>query len=612
MVRARAVKTLQNRKYLFVSLLLFLISAVFYGVISDFPKVISGYPDELRYVGIGRSLAAGEGLKLHGAESDFQKILYSICIMPAFFLKSTAHQIRMVGYLNSLLMASSVVPIYALCRSILREDKQIAQVLALWFTFPAFVYTIYFMSEVIYLPLSLWVVFLVWRIFCTENFRERLCLNVLLGVLCYLTYLNKEIALYFVIAYLLVFFLYCISGFEAGKVRRGIICLAVFAGSFIVCFLLMKGTAFKGLHNSYSSTNLQVLYLKLSWEKVRYLLYGFIYQVVYAVLAFGIFPIFVPTVCFRKKEKESWFFLFSLCSFLIGCATVAYMITLPEDFGSRAPRLHMRYLEPLIIPFYILMADRIRKADCVEKESVGNDKRRFFIMGICIVLFALLLIGGSGGGSFLADNSTLLYYELFARFLSRSEAALFLLRLLLAAAVIIGYVVFQKNRTMFLKLFGLLFMAVNIVNSAAGICAGHYRYGIQEKERQQAVLANEYLKNLQGNILLFSVGADTSPEDKRLFDTYMDLPFYVCDIDSVEIQKALEDTVIDLASEQMVCDVTGDYYANLACVDYLVLKKEYPIRFREESVEEMKDFPLEGYHVYRNLDSGKIYAALGE
>lgn len=602
----------KNRKYLFGSLLLFLVSVVSYGVISDFPKVISGYPDELRYVGIARSLAAGEGLKLHGAESDFQKILYSICIMPAFLLESTVQQIRLVGYLNSLLMASSVFPIYALCRDILKEDKQIAQVLALWFTFPAFVYTIYFMSEVIYLPLSFWVVFLVWRIFCTENIRERLCLNALLGVLCYLTYLNKEIALYFVIAYILVFLLYCISDFDAGEVRQGIISLAVFAGIFAGCFLLMKGTVFKGLHNSYSSTNLQVLNLKLSWEKVRYLLYGFIYNVVFAVLAFGIFPVFVPTVCFSKKEKESWLFLFLLCSFLIGCVTVSYMITLPEDFGSRAPRLHMRYLEPLITPFYILMADKIRKADCTEKGNVASNKQRFFIMGIGILLFALLLIGGSGGGSFLADNSTLLYYELFARFLSRSETALFLLRLLIVTAMIIGYVVFYKNRLMFLKLFGFLFMAVNIVNSAAGICAGHYRYGIQEEERQQAVLANEYLKNLQGNILLFSVGADTSPEDKRLFDTYMDTPFYVCDIDSTEMQKALEDAIIDLASEQIVCDVTGDYYSNLGRVDYLVLKADYHIRFREDTVEEIKDFPLEGYHVYRNLDSGRIYAVLGE
>lgn len=114
-------------------------------------------------------------------------------------------------------------------------------------------------------------------------------------------------------------------------------------------------------------------------------------------------------------------FSFLFGSFLIGCVTVAYMITLPEDFGYRAPRLHMRYVEPLIIPFYIVMVDKIRKI-------YSADKRRFQIMGTGIVLFSILLLGGSGGGSFLADNSTLLYYELFARFLCKSEVVLLLLR----------------------------------------------------------------------------------------------------------------------------------------------------------------------------------------
>ena len=93
----------------------------------------------------------------------------------------------------------------------LKKDREINYTLALGITFPAFVYTTYFMSEVIYLLLSLWVIYIVWCIFCTENFRVRLALNLLLGVMCYLTYLNKEIALYFVIAYVLVWLMYCIA-----------------------------------------------------------------------------------------------------------------------------------------------------------------------------------------------------------------------------------------------------------------------------------------------------------------------------------------------------------------------------------------------------------------
>lgn len=210
----------------------------------------------------------------------------------------------------------------------------------------------------------------------------------------------------------------------------------------------------------------------------------------------------------------------------------------------------------------------------------------------------------------MADNSTLLYYELFARFLSGSGTVLFFVRLFIAVAVMIGYVVLCRQKSVFLKLFSVLFVVLNIVNSAAGICAGHYRYGIQDKMRQQAVFANEYIKDLQGNILLLSEGKDSSPEDKRVFDTYMDSVFYVCDIDSEGMQKFLEDTVLDLASEKIQCDVSGDYYLNLSHVEYLVVKDNYGIQFKKDSIEKMKDFPLEGYSMYRNLDAGKIHFVL--
>lgn len=593
----------KNNRERIIIVVLFLISAALYGVISDFPKVISGYPDELRYVGIGRSLVKGQGLRLHGLDSDFQKILYSICIMPAFRLQSTAQQIRAVGYINSLLMASSVFPVYGLCRKILKADKWVYYFLVFWLTFPAFVYTEYFMSEVIFLPLSLWVIYCVWCIFSAERTAVRLGLNVVLGFLCYLTYLNKEIALYYVIAYISVYSAYCI--FSRKDRKNAAVCLTVFLVVFAGCFLLMKGTLFRGLHNSYSDTNLQVLHSHFSVEKAGYLIYGFVYDVVFAVLAFGIFPVLLPAVFFEKREKESWFFLFLLTSFLIGCATIAYMITLPEDFNSRAPRLHMRYLEPLIIPCYIAMADKIRKVFYTNKADTL--KSRFRLLGIGVCAFTLLFIGGDGGGSYLADNSTLLYYELFARFLSGSGVRLDLLRVLIGGGVIAGMWVVCKQKHIFFSLFSMLFIGLNIVNSAAGGLAAHYRYGIPEEQRQQAVCANEYLNRIDGNILLVSEGREASPEDKRLFDTYMDRDFYVCDIDSAGMKCLLEDLVIDLAAESIQCDLLHEEYPDLRQVEYLVVRDNYGIRFAENTVEEISDFPLEGYSLYRNVNPEQIY-----
>ena len=332
-----------NKKTLAI-ILLFILSAILHGLLSDFPKVISGYPDELRYVGIGRSLFEGQGLRLHNLNSDFQKILYSIIILPAFFFRSTVEQIRAIGYINSLFLSSSIFPLYSLCKRILKEDNDFLCVIVFWITFPVFVFSLYFMSEVAFLPLSLWVVYCVWCIFDSEKFSEKLCLNLLLGVLCYLAYLNKEIALYYVLAYMFVYALYCV--FHGLNRKEEVICLLTFAGVFVLCFLVMKGTIFYGLENSYSGTNLKAFRLNFSMEEIRYLLYGLICNILFTVLAFGIFPVVIPLAFWDKKEKESWFFLFLLLSVLIGCATISYLITLPEDFGKQSPRLHIRTCRP--------------------------------------------------------------------------------------------------------------------------------------------------------------------------------------------------------------------------------------------------------------------------
>ena len=87
----------------------------------------------------------------------------------------------------------------------------------------------------------------------------------------------------------------------------------------------------------------------------------------------------------------------------------------------------------------------------------------------------------------------------------------------------------------------------------------------------------------------------------------MDCDFYVCDIDSTGMEKFLEDMVLDLDSEQVQCDVSGEFYPDLSHVEYLVVRDEYHIQFMEDSVEWMGDFPLEGYSIYKNSDPGEIH-----
>lgn len=597
---------LQRHKWLIILCSIFICSVVVRGILGDFPKALRIYPDELRYLGIARSLFDGDGLRFHNLDSNFQKILYSVCIMPAFLFRSSVVQIRVVGYINSLIVASSIFPTYRLCRKLLGSDKEVVGILLFWITFPTLLVSIYFMSEVTFLSISLWIVYCVWSILCTEKFIHQMSLNLLLGVLIYLAYLNKEIALYFLISYGLI----CVIRIFLRRTmwRTELVSLAMAIVTFASCFFLMKATLFCGLNNSYSDWNLhniRTLQLFSHPEKIVYLVYAVSYDTIFAILAFGVFPITIPLVVFRKKDKESLLYLFLLFSLLIGCVAIAYTITLPEEFGSRSPKQHLRYLEPLIIPFLILLISGIKKFD--KLKQTPESSRCFKVLVICTVIFSILFIVlGSGGGSALVDNTTLVYYEYFARFIAKSDVIMLLVRIIMVAVFGIGLFVFDKRPSTFIRLFCILFIALNLINSAVEYAASLYRYRIEGEQRAQASEANDYLKALQGNILLISKEGLES-EDNRLFDTYVCRDFYVTEIEILEEDHCLDDSILDLNTEYVRCVYPKLYYQDLKEVDYIVVKDSYDIRFQESSVKEFTDFPMDGYSLYRNYGVDKIY-----
>lgn len=452
------------------------------------------------------------------------------------------------------------------------------------------------MSEVTFLPLSLWLIYCVWSILCTENFSRKLGLNLVLGVLLYLAYLNKEIALYFLISYIVVCMARIISA--PATWRQDIICLLVSVCTFFFCFLIMKALFFSGLSNPYTTSPLRNIGIltDTAADTIAYLLYAAFHNTVMVILAFGVFPVLIPLAAFDRKNKESWLYLFLLLSLLIGCAAISYKITLREEFGIHAPRQHLRYLEPLLIPFVILMISR--SADC---------RSRFRMLTVCTALFVtLFLFLGQGGGSALIDNNTLVYYEFSARFLLKSDMLLLLIRTGMALVFLLGLYIMYTRPDLFMRLFCILFLCLNVLNSGIGYLACLYRYTITEEQRARAFAANEYLQSLTGNILLIS-GDGLEAEDNRLFDTYVDRNYYVTGLDLLEADGFLADAILDLTSESVRCDYPYRYYEDLDEIHYLVVKDSYGIHFQESSVEELTDFPLEGYRLYRNLAETVVY-----
>ena len=96
-----------RRGWLWVAAL-FVVCTVVYGLLSSYPRQLAVYSDEVRYLDIARSLWQGRGLRVRNMPSDYQKILYPLCILPALLLKTTAAQITAIGWLNAGWASSAV------------------------------------------------------------------------------------------------------------------------------------------------------------------------------------------------------------------------------------------------------------------------------------------------------------------------------------------------------------------------------------------------------------------------------------------------------------------------------------------------------------------------
>ena len=117
--------------------LLFFACTIVYGLLSSYPRQLAVYSDELRY------------------PSDYQKILYPLCILPALLLKSTAAQITAIGWLNAAYMASAVFPAYALAKTMRMNPHRTVFLVGVTAVLPTMSAASTFMSETVFLPLSL-------------------------------------------------------------------------------------------------------------------------------------------------------------------------------------------------------------------------------------------------------------------------------------------------------------------------------------------------------------------------------------------------------------------------------------------------------------------------
>ena len=114
----------QNTKEILFIVIGFIFSVVIRYLLTDYPKMIYVYNDELRYYGQAESFITGRGFFIQNALSKYRQILYPMVIAPAFLVGNRLLQMKLISLINCLLLSSTIFPISLICRRFISEEKK--------------------------------------------------------------------------------------------------------------------------------------------------------------------------------------------------------------------------------------------------------------------------------------------------------------------------------------------------------------------------------------------------------------------------------------------------------------------------------------------------------
>jgi hypothetical protein len=106
------INKIDHKTMMILVFALFIISSILRSFWACYPKSIQVFPDEIRYIDISRSLFNGTGILVHNIHMNFDQILYSLFLVPFYFIKDQILQIDVISVCNSILMSSVVFPYF--------------------------------------------------------------------------------------------------------------------------------------------------------------------------------------------------------------------------------------------------------------------------------------------------------------------------------------------------------------------------------------------------------------------------------------------------------------------------------------------------------------------
>lgn len=604
---------------------IFILGVILHFYFADFSKAIDIYPDELRYYGIARSFYNDTGFSIRGVATDFQKIAYSFVIAPFFAIKNVVLRMRILSFTNSFIMMLSIFPVWLISKELKIDKRNRYCILLFTVLWPDMMFSMTFMSEILYWPLFLLFIYL-WLV---NEKRQKILYGIIEGILCYIGYLCKEIFLVvfltciaYEICYPIVSYFITREGKET-KIKdyfskRKLFLLFLFVFIFFFCHFIFKVFIFSGLGNSYNVMGISAI---LDPYKFLYLIYGFIYYIAALLVTLFILPFLYPIIRYRTISEQSRRLFCFISIFLLGAAaTIAYTITVREDLGRIIPRVHLRYVGPAFIIILLLFFESIQKQ---YNEIDKNRKRMTWLFVSSVLIFACIVFKGAISWG-LVDQFSLKWYVFLQDQIgvlvppAGENFIIYTYIIVINVLMIIfvssmHYICLYRSNIQMKNVFVVVIFIVCMINN---FLAGKHIYSIMCVDKtvvDEIIVMNEYFEEKDACNILYLTDGNTINKLCKYMDTYFEQAECLYTIDHSFVLSMETEKVGNISETVLREHIFDGIYENVEQIDYFIVENAIDFGYKRlANVKYLPEISGNYYTVYQNLDPSTILVTLVE
>ena len=326
----------------------FLVHVVLNMIVCKAPKMVI---DEGLYTNIARSLAWEGKVAFRSQPVEYPFLLYPMLLVPLYWLNDLlgGDIYRYVQIFNTLLITSSVFPVYLFARKFTGEHKKAIFAALITALMPDMVLGGYEITEGLLWPLSLWMVYFAYRFFAEGEKK----FSLLTGLFTGLMFATKPGAIACGVTVAVVFALMHLKKDKA-KAKYALLTLAPVIATVLLVYgiyILVFGGSLSplGLYDKQTSewrSGDILVALEASLLMVLLFIFG-------CGGIFGLLPLFHLKQYKEKDRQLILAFTLGILAVLVGTAIFVVPYKWTGSLGSLP--LHMRYLA-MYVPAYIVFA----------------------------------------------------------------------------------------------------------------------------------------------------------------------------------------------------------------------------------------------------------------